>query len=1478
MVQESAQGFDGLPESIARVFHEFPNDVKMEVQAYETDREKRRMVEEHVATNFPTPMAMLFKVFREDAWGKVRDPLTTCKVMLDFFWLLTQYFTYLSFVSYCRTPEIHNDKVEKALRDLQSVENFSFGHWWGMLRDSTRCFSGDNRDKHVVPELVDFYFKTGGGKTHKYVKVFEAIPTFRNRVLGHTLGGPKQSQTFVKYFRAYFYFLLEKWLFLESYTLFTPLIPDDKDEEHVGCFAPRIECFRGERPCKIDVITRSPLKKHHFYLFRNGDGDPNSWAYDSGRILEDDELIEISPFLFFDTDDKNMSAKEVYLQFQHTLSHKKTNQLVGIEYQMADRDLDIALERELRRDDGESSMVELVALMEQFFLESLKEGEEGIVRLPDEPERPAVDGSGISWEHLIEACRLTSDRHLRNIVRGRAIHVGEDAESVPDLKYDSELYVNRDEVESAFESFLQSQKSGFVLVGASGMGKTCVICHLYERMVESGHLMLFLNSSNLDSDLNLEREILGKVASTATFEDTLCLVNDECERRGGMFVIFIDAINEFRTDDKTPLDLAKKIDRLIAENTFPRVKFVMTSRLKIWQTIMNNYDFRISETDYFLRGPGQVYSITPFSDNEVITAFEKYRTRYRLATPYDDLSEALRTTLSDPLMLRFVSEVYEGRQVPRTVETSVVFDEYFNRKVYDRRNDVGDVALRDLVFDIARCMLELEKDSVTAVDIERLASPWRLRLGAIDREVALSEERGDHARREELMIERHLPDLEVSFYDNVINTIRDDKMESAYVRLLDEGILTEQQRADVRTIKFTYDRFFEFVLTDHLLKSMERVLNPSLRKRQQREELVRFVADLVPTANRFNTLWGALQGLLISFHNGKLLRFTRSETLEPVPVNEFNRFIAELAQGEDVAVLSLIAAALEKLALADMENFSRITEELWSDDMDPGEGSDDAIRQRAVSKMLLDTAYTILISDSHRSLYLDLEESEQRQHREVLYTVFRRGMQSSPGSTSDTACQYLYYLWKYDIDDSERWPYYKQHAENVLSEISAEAAHNLGRIYNLVVKKHRNSLNNLVGLFALILAENCERPDRIGVLLEDVKLLLKGVQGGLLFKALIHLFNSIGGRVTNTFGIDAVNELLTDPDSNSKARDILEFLDPLARPMHDSSEEDRILELSREPNGMARQLLAHALSSQYSIHPEHQERYIGLLERMFDIRDPVSRFVSSVALYHINYMGKYQSRETLDAFAHQVAVIQQEHKGRLHAPSLDEPANFNIVGEYARSLVAWEAKLAEDPLSREEASAFRASFFNRMDYVTKGLDQAKRDEDLDYYLGLVEDDIALLGVLVPPRKALELVKYVLEDAEILELPDDGREEVPFGDEEFNKIRAAALESLAKIRARYQREVEDFLYAIDRPSLIDEVRRLAPEYDFGIMFSWLFEELFEKILIHYPELGSRVIGIMRTSIDQGSAEAAIRNILTELLNLGQEWVESDDHTN
>src|SRR5690606_31947067 len=64
--------------------------------------------------------------------------------------------------------------------------------------------------------------------------------------------------------------------------------------------------------------------------------------------------------------------------------------------------------------------------------------------------------------------------------------VGKQSMKTAREKYDSELYLPRQELQDTFTRFLQSNKSAFVVKGASGVGKTNFVLSVFDESIQAG--------------------------------------------------------------------------------------------------------------------------------------------------------------------------------------------------------------------------------------------------------------------------------------------------------------------------------------------------------------------------------------------------------------------------------------------------------------------------------------------------------------------------------------------------------------------------------------------------------------------------------------------------------------------------------------------------------------------------------------------------------------------------------------------------------------------------------------------------------------------------------------------------------------------------------------------------------------------------------------------------------------------------------
>jgi len=356
-------------------------------------------------------------------------------------------------------------------------------------------------------------------------------------------------------------------------------------------------------------------------------------------------------------------------------------------------------------------------------------------------------------------------------------------------KYDRELFVKRQEIEEEFVNFLKSDKVGFAITGDTGSGKTSLICNLAEKHPLDNVVLLY-NGPSLPH-LDIERKILEDLSPSAEFrmstffDELLEEISEKArEKEDRNLIVFIDAINE--VDDSK--QLLKNINEMIAHVACPRIKIVISCRTIIWNTLLLLRDFLYRTNFYTFRGQEEV-KLAGFKDEELEKAYELYKKHYKLKNEFQHLSQKAKDVCRVPLMLRFISETYEGKEIPPYVPLELVFDEYC-RKFVESDMEV-------LLGKIVDKMHTLETDHIA-----------RRKLA------------------EDPFIAKHMADSTPS---------------SAYVKLLDQGILTEGPFGDV---KFLRDQFFEFLLA-------RRILEEPLEKER--------CLSLIKQASTFNSLWGAIK-------------------------------------------------------------------------------------------------------------------------------------------------------------------------------------------------------------------------------------------------------------------------------------------------------------------------------------------------------------------------------------------------------------------------------------------------------------------------------------------------------------------------------------------------------------------------------------------------------------------------------------------
>jgi hypothetical protein len=433
-------------------------------------------------------------------------------------------------------------------------------------------------------------------------------------------------------------------------------------------------------------------------------------------------------------------------------------------------------------------------------------------------------------------------------------------------KYRADLYLQRDTTKAAFDRFLASDKTCFVLTGKSGIGKSNFLLALAEEY-HPRHpkvCLLMYNAVTFDPSQGLTAVV------NADFDNHLRLtgrseeggIEDiwrELNRIEGMgrrtVVLALDAINE----NAQARALLKQVNRFVEGSPWPWLKVVITSRPEAWRNI--KWGLTLAEGRYYREAGDAELSIEmqpftysrelrPFEPDELPRVYEKYQQVYGLQTPYEKLTVEIKEALRDPLMLWLVAESHRGEEIPPVIRGRDIYEDYVNALI-----ETGRMCLNDVQFleqELMPCMIR-EGDPSNAI-------PARVISGA-----QTSDGRS---------LFRLIHAEEVLSSGRSVNV--------SYRNLVDAQIL--EQRGDPLDyeIGFKYERFYEYYAGKYIHES-----------NRGREDLVGRYRELVQRVPKRPFLWGAVKrALVLELEEGKRELFFR------------------LAETGDLNMAGLVVAAL----------------------------------------------------------------------------------------------------------------------------------------------------------------------------------------------------------------------------------------------------------------------------------------------------------------------------------------------------------------------------------------------------------------------------------------------------------------------------------------------------------------------------------------------------------------------------------------
>jgi hypothetical protein len=983
-------------------------------------------------------------------------------------------------------------------------------------------------------------------------------------------------------------------------------------------------------------------------------------------------------------------------------------------------------------------------------------------------------------------------------------------------KYDEhadDRYYQERALEKTFAEFVQERpERGMIIVGESGMGKTTLLVHLVSACLDSGNLCGMFNSGEFLPGSNIEIHLANKLGRSKLRDENIPVeafwsaIDQQGESQRKHVLVFIDAINEYNPghNDRRPIDLMEELDQMITEldTKFNRVKFLITCRADTWAGAIAHAKGCFGRKEiYFTPSTENIaWVLSKFSPEEFKGAYENYRKVGRIKTEFEQLSPLAKHQLRDPFLLRLAHEAYQNGEIPQELETRKLFEKYYDdlkhagRKRVDLQPFIE--ALIDEMF-FGDCSAEtIRRTAFSTTELEKRRPALFAALNFSDRGSL-----GFEARQK--------------------NVIREWET------------LNELGEPETR-IRFTYDRFAEYLLAKRLLRLIQ--------KRDKDGELLPPAAKAI-----FNTnLLRAQRDPVV--HKALLLSFTliRDQMFGSLRRKEDlsgpSKYVAVLKAISEIDARGqwLVSSALPEIARSKTGGIELLQELLRQ----LGKGRSSAGKRFPV----IESVYGVLKDEDYRLWLGQQTPLVQQAHSKALYDQFVSGFEDRDPAVSTAAVQYVFFLLTS--------PSTCAHGLAIANRLATQVKPPMQMALSLAEARR---FRNLVTLMILALSEapNEVFADAVKVAREIVRgLKLKKFEAmASLFinSVLLDYFLHLLDQLPNPIQLDALKRYFNNQDEElAMFEEVLELLNPRCDPSKLTV--GTLKRLSQADNSFVIQMLTYVVSVNYERAASPQER-AGVLALAWDLfnqepRSPLSEYCSSLALYHINFFGRHASSESIQLMDEMASHILSKYKGRLTISG--KPHSFNIIGTYGRSLHKYYGKKSVDSV---------------MQYAMDALKRAKQADDAEFYLSICEE-LGLLGVLVQPQFLFEVFTSILEDVQALGRTTFGGD-LRFEKNDIEKAKDTILQSLANTRVLNRQDVDKYLLEeLEKPEIYAEVAtKRIPEFRLSYSMSWAFEQLtFRCLAYHYEMIGKELMQSLLEAARCGSPRDGVRTALSRVMKL------------
>jgi tetratricopeptide (TPR) repeat protein len=360
-------------------------------------------------------------------------------------------------------------------------------------------------------------------------------------------------------------------------------------------------------------------------------------------------------------------------------------------------------------------------------------------------------------------------------------------------KYLREATIPRQDFNELLDSFSYGIYTGFVLGGESGIGKSTLLAQKTEEWQAEGHVVIFYRGSALNQS-DVANKFLRDFALKVNYiEDFLSLLNPLFHQNSKKCYLIIDALNEFADDLN---DLIRSVENIVAQaSNYPWFKLIVSIRDSAYNRVKSRFG-ELAELQYFTvdedKGGEKVRTnivrLKPVAKDFIEQLYNAYREykckdnsdtdneayyKFRPLTTFGELNpdESTVQLMRSPLMARIVMQSFHRAKLPQKLNNDDAMRLYQDNIVLEKSDD-------SLGFPERKKLLNLLVSEYDRISVERL-------------------ERDDLLKHP--VIRPYL-----------VNAQKD----SAYIQLLDLGVLMEEWEGENCYVRFSFDKFLEFLLAE----------------------------------------------------------------------------------------------------------------------------------------------------------------------------------------------------------------------------------------------------------------------------------------------------------------------------------------------------------------------------------------------------------------------------------------------------------------------------------------------------------------------------------------------------------------------------------------------------------------------------------------------------------------------------------------